>query len=240
MNTVHKAKMISYSKDNITGDITGLVAYFARVSNPENQINMANSEKLIQYLIKNNHWSPFEMVHMCIEVETTRDIARQLLRHRSFSFQEFSQRYAKATTLGLVTREARLQDTKNRQNSIDTDNNKLQNDWQSKQQDVIGKSLDAYNWAIDNGIAKEVARSVLPEGMIISRLYIAGNLRSFIHYLQLRMDLSTQKEHRILAQAIKDEVAKVFPIINTLCEVTETSKASAYTVTPVFKPILID
>ena len=177
-----------------------LIAYCARVSNPSNQTNTQTSEKLLKYCIRNQHWSIFEMVHLTLEINTTRDIARQILRHRSFSFQEFSQRYADASQLGFTIREARLQDTKNRQNSIETDDDALQKAWKMKQEQLVHESKLAYNWAIENGIAKEQARAILPEGNTNSRLYMAGTLRSWIHYCQLRMDPGTQKEHREIAK----------------------------------------
>ena len=174
------------------------IAYVARVSNPSNQSNTLTAPKLLKYLVKNKHWSPFEMVHICMEINTTRDIARQILRHRSFSFQEFSQRYAIAD-LGFEVREARIQDTKNRQNSIDTDNDDLKNEWERLQGFVTGAADRAYSWAIENGIAKEQARAVLPEGLTNSRMYMTGSLRSWIHYCQLRASNGTQKEHREIA-----------------------------------------
>lgn len=195
------ARVIAVSKptdESMTVD--EFIAYVARVSNPSNQNNSETASKLLKYLIKNKHWSPFEMVHVTMEINTTRDIARQILRHRSFSFQEFSQRYADPTKdLGFVTREARLQDTKNRQNSIETDDNKLQEDWERLQLELSFKFTEAYHWAIKNGIAKEQARAVLPEGLTVSRMYMAGSLRSWIHYCQLRMTAGTQKEHRMVA-----------------------------------------
>lgn len=219
-----KVKLISYSKpargmyDEGLTDMQELIAFCARVSNPSNQFNMATSAKLIKYLIDNKHWSPLEMVSACIEIETTRDIARQILRHRSFSFQEFSQRYADPTKdLDFVIREARLQDTKNRQNSIElsglTLNEKnLMEQWKWKQQEVIDAATHAYKWAIDNGIAKEQARAVLPEGNTVSRMYMNGSLRSWIHYIDVRSDKSTQKEHREIAEAIAKVIAEVFPL----------------------------
>jgi thymidylate synthase (FAD) len=195
--------------------MTELVAFCARVSNPSNQTNKDTSEKLIRYLVKNQHWSPLEMVSMCLEIETTRDIARQILRHRSFSFQEFSQRYADPTQeLDFVTREARLQDTKNRQNSIEVDDPLLQNEWYRAQQRVIYAAKREYEWAIKNGIAKEQARAVLPEGLTVSRLYMNGTLRSWIHYIQLRSENGTQKEHKEIAQKCAEVIAKVFPMAN--------------------------
>ena len=218
-----KVKLISYSKGVDSDDtITDLVAYCARVSNPANQDNKETSEKLIRYLINNKHWSPLEMVHMTLEIETTRDIARQILRHRSFSFQEFSQRYADPTKdLSFETREARLQDTKNRQNSIeldltDSENRDLNNLWLAKQQAVIRAAKDAYTWAVTNGIAKEQARAVLPEGLTTSRLYMVGTLRSWIHYIQLRRENGTQKEHMEIAKACARVISEVFPMSGEL------------------------
>tara|TARA_X000000368_G_scaffold394372_1_gene360851 strand:+ start:1489 stop:2151 length:663 start_codon:yes stop_codon:yes gene_type:complete len=214
-----KVKLISYSKPteevNNEGisDAQELVAFCARVSNPSNQLNTETSEKLITYLIKNAHWSPLEMVSACLEIETTRDIARQMLRHRSFSFQEFSQRYANPVKdLEFVTREARMQDPKNRQNSIETENTDIVNEWTSKQNEVIEIATNAYNWAIDSGIAKEQARSVLPEGNTVSRLYMNGTLRSWIHYIELRAANGTQKEHMEIAQACAEVINKIFPM----------------------------
>jgi thymidylate synthase (FAD) len=209
-----KVKLISYSKtDDNTQSIEELVAYCARVSNPQNQNNSDKNDKLIRYLIKNNHWSPFEMVNICLEIETTRDIARQMLRHRSFSFQEFSQRYAIAD-LGFEHRDARLQDYKNRQNSFDTDNQDLIQLWEKEQTIVIEASKKAYNWAIDNGIAKEQARVVLPEGITSSKLYMNGTLRSWIHYIQLRSKNGTQKEHQEVALACAEAIQPIFPMIS--------------------------
>ena len=214
-----KVKLISYSKpteevsDEGISDAQELVAFCARVSNPSNQLNTETSEKLITYLIKNAHWSPLEMVSACLEIETTRDIARQMLRHRSFSFQEFSQRYANPVEdLEFVTREARMQDPKNRQNSIDTDNSEIVNEWTSKQNEVIDAATNAYNWAIDSGIAKEQARSVLPEGNTVSRLYMNGTLRSWIHYIELRAGNGTQKEHMEIAKACAEVIHIIFPM----------------------------
>ena len=214
-----KVKIINYSQpaDNTVENMTELVAYCARVSNPSNQANKDTAEKLIKYLIKNKHWSPLEMVHLTLEIETTRDIARQILRHRSFSFQEFSQRYADPTKdLDFVLREARLQDTKNRQNSIETDNLALQAFWEERQKRVIEEAKNAYEWAIMNGIAKEQARAVLPEGLTVSRLYMAGTLRSWIHYIQLRSENGTQKEHINIAKACAEVIATVFPLSKEL------------------------
>ena len=225
-------KLISYSQQAIDPTKQGefefdlpnlqdLVAYCARVSNPSNQSNNETSEKLIKYLIKHKHWSPLEMVSVCIEVETTRDIARQLLRHRSFSFQEFSQRYADPTKeLDFVIREARLQDNKNRQNSIKTEDVELQTRWSLMQQRVIDEAKYVYDWAIENGIAKEQARVVLPEGNTISRLYVNGTLRSWIHYIDLRDGNGTQEEHAEIARACANVIAKVFPIIKSIREGT--------------------
>jgi thymidylate synthase (FAD) len=199
-----------------------LIAYCARVSNPSNQLNTDTSEKLIRYLIKHQHWSPLEMVSACIEITTTRDIARQILRHRSFSFQEFSQRYADPTKdLNFVLRDARRQDTKNRQNSVDLDmatdaDRFLAAQWETIQQGVITKSREAYEWAIVNGIAKEQARAVLPEGLIESRLYMNGTLRSWIHFIELRSANGTQKEHQEVAVACAKVIATIFPLTNSL------------------------
>lgn len=208
-------KIISYTQPAVdfAENMTDLVAYCARVSNPSNQSNKETSEKLIRYLINHQHWSPLEMVSMCLEIETTRDIARQILRHRSFSFQEFSQRYADPTKdLDFVTREARLQDEKNRQNSIETDDKMLQIEWERAQKRVIFTAKKEYEWAIKNGIAKEQARAVLPEGLTVSRLYMNGTLRSWIHYIQLRSANGTQKEHMEIAKACAEVIAKVFPM----------------------------
>jgi thymidylate synthase (FAD) len=211
-----KVKLISYSQpaeDVQLGDAQELVAFCARVSNPSNQYNTETSEKLINYLIKNQHWSPLEMVSACLEIETTRDIARQILRHRSFSFQEFSQRYADPTKdLDFVLREARLQDTKNRQNSIKTDDVELQDWWNKKQQFLINYVRETYSEAIERGIAKEQARAILPEGNTVSRLYINGTLRSFIHYIDVRSDKSTQLEHREIAKEIAKVISEIFPL----------------------------
>jgi thymidylate synthase (FAD) len=208
-----KVELISYSKTSDESQtLEDIVAYCARVSNPQNQNNSETNDKLIKYLIKNNHWSPFEMVSICLEIETTRDIARQMLRHRSFSFQEFSQRYAIAD-LGHQCREARLQDTKNRQNSIETDDLALSEEWYNQQQKIIHASQEAYDWAINNGIAKEQARVVLPEGITVSRLYMNGTLRSWIHYIQLRSKNGTQKEHQDIAIACAEKIEQIFPMI---------------------------
>ena len=218
-----KVKLISYSNptkefiDDGIDNAQELVAFCARVSNPSNQLNTETSEKLIKYLIKNAHWSPLEMVSACLEIETTRDIARQILRHRSFSFQEFSQRYANPVKdLEFVTREARLQDLKNRQNSIETDDEEITNMWIKKQEDLIENAKETYNWAIKNGIAKEQARAVLPEGNTVSRMYMNGTLRSWIHYIELRSGNGTQKEHMDIALACAEVVAKIFPMSKNL------------------------
>lgn len=200
--------------------VQDLVAFCARVSNPNNQFNKETSEKLIQYLVKHKHWSPLEMASACLEIETTRDIARQILRHRSFSFQEFSQRYADPKEFGkqFVTREARLQDTVNRQNSIETDNMALHALWEQYQKKVIDQCKDAYEWAINNGIAKEQARAVLPEGLTKSRLYMNGTLRSWIHYIELRSANGTQKEHMEIAKECARVIAHIFPMSETFVE----------------------
>lgn len=218
-----KVRLVSYSQpsaefleDGIE-DVQDLVAYCARVSNPSNQNNPETSAKLLNYLAKHKHWSPFEMASACLEIETTRDIARQILRHRSFSFQEFSQRYANPVTdLEFETRDARLQDEKNRQNSIALDpvNEEhmiLQMDWNEKQEAVISAAQEAYRWAIANGIAKEQARAVLPEGNTVSRMYMNGTLRSWIHYIELRGANGTQQEHMDIAHAIAQVIAEIFP-----------------------------
>ena len=211
-------KLISYTQGVDGKDLLQQVAYAARVSNPTNQNNEETSEKLVRYLIKNEHWSPLEMVNICLEIETTRDIARQILRHRSFSFQEFSQRYADASQLGFELKEARFQDTKNRQNSVefDLENEKerlLSIEWERAQKRVLYAVQKEYKWAIDNGIAKEQARAVLPEGMTNSRMYMNGTLRSWVHYIQLRSGNGTQKEHREIALACANEIETVFPMI---------------------------
>jgi thymidylate synthase (FAD) len=218
-----KAKIVGYTqpseefKDSFK-DVKDLVAFCARVSNPSNQYNTETSDKLIKYLLKHKHFSPFEMASVTLEIETTRDIARQLLRHRSFTFQEYSQRYADPTKdLVFVTREARLQDTKNRQNSLDLDLSQdeqrlLEYRWEQMQQNIIDRVKDTYIWAIEHGIAKEQARAILPEGLTMSRLYVQGSIRSFIHYIEVRTDESTQKEHRVLAKAISDVVSTIFNV----------------------------
>jgi thymidylate synthase (FAD) len=218
-----KVRMVSYSKpsremyDEGLIDVQELVAFCARVSNPSNQFNTETSEKLIKYLIKHQHWSPLEMVSACLEIETTRDIARQILRHRSFSFQEFSQRYADPTKdLSFVLREARLQDTKNRQNSVENNNLALAAWWEERQKRVIEEAKNAYEWAITNGIAKEQARAVLPEGLTVSRLYMNGTLRSWIHFIELRSANGTQKEHQEVARECAKVIAEVFPLAKEL------------------------
>ena len=216
-------RLLSYSqptdefRDMGLQDAQELIAYCARVSNPANQLNTDTSEKLIRYLIRHQHWSPLEMVSACIEITTTRDIARQILRHRSFSFQEFSQRYADPTQdLGFVLREARLQDTANRQNSIAIDDPDLQEQWERKQRLVIDAAKESYQWAIDHGIAKEQARSVLPEGLTESRLYMNGTLRSWIHFIELRSANGTQREHQNVAVACAKVIAEIFPMATKL------------------------
>ena len=205
-------------------DAQELIAYCARVSNPANQFNTETSERLIRYLIKHQHWSPLEMVSACLEIVTTRDIARQILRHRSFSFQEFSQRYADPTAEldeAFVLREARFQDTKNRQNSVDLDmadeqQKLLAYEWERAQKRVLYAVKKEYKWAIDNGIAKEQARAVLPEGLTVSRMYMNGTLRSWIHYIELRASNGTQKEHMDIARACAQAIAAIFPMTSTL------------------------
>lgn len=203
-------------------DAQELIAYCARVSNPSNQFNTETSEKLIRYLVKHAHWSPLEMVSACVEITTTRDIARQILRHRSFAFQEFSQRYADPTKdLNFIIREARLQDTKNRQNSVELDmadsgQRELARLWEEKQQDVIRAAKEAYTWAVQNGIAKEQARAVLPEGNTESRVYMNGTLRSWVHFIELRSGNGTQKEHQLVALACATAIAKIFPLAESL------------------------
>jgi thymidylate synthase (FAD) len=221
-------RLISYSQptaefaDLGVDDAQELIAYCARVSNPSNQLNTETSEKLIRYLVKHAHWSPLEMVSACVEITTTRDIARQILRHRSFSFQEFSQRYADPTKdLNFVTREARLQDTKNRQNSVELDladpeQRELARLWEEKQQAVIRAAREAYTWAVSNGIAKEQARAVLPEGNIESKLYMNGTLRSWVHFIELRSGNGTQKEHQLVALACAKAIAAIFPMTESL------------------------
>ena len=219
-------KLISYSqpeeefKNEGINDVQDLIAFCARVSNPSNQINTETSEKLIKYLIKHKHWSPLEMTSACLEINTTRDIARQILRHRSFSFQEFSQRYANPAEFGdqFVVREARLQDTKNRQNSIDVEDAELQAWWDAQQKFIIDNVSRIYQEAIDRGIAKEQARAILPEGNTKSRLYANGTIRSWIHYIELRAANGTQKEHMEIAKECAKVIAKIFPLANDILE----------------------
>jgi thymidylate synthase (FAD) len=215
-------KLVSYSRGEDGKNLLEQIAFVARVSNPSNQNNDATAEKLVRYLIKNNHWSPLEMVSACIEINTTRDIARQIIRHRSFSFQEFSQRYAVAD-MGFKLKEARLQDTKNRQNSVEIDANndkerQIAYQWEMMQQRVIIEAKNAYEWAIDKGIAKEQARGVLPE-ITLSRIYMAGTIRSWVHYIQLRSANGTQKEHREIALACADALEAIFPMIKEFVNV---------------------
>ena len=221
MEKMLKVQLISYSQPDqyFVENTTELIAFCARVSNPSNQNNTDTSEKLIRYLVKHKHWSPLEMVSMCLEIVTTRDIARQILRHRSFSFQEFSQRYADPTKeLDFVLREARLQDPKNRQNSIECDNPALQAFWETHQKRVLDAAKGAYDWAIENGIAKEQARAVLPEGLTESRLYMNGTLRSWIHFIELRSANGTQKEHQLIAKECAKVIATVFPMASEFVE----------------------
>ena len=213
-----------YQTEGAIADLDSLVAFCARVSNPSNQYNTETSDKLIKYLIKHKHWSPFEMASVCLEITTTRDIARQILRHRSFSFQEFSQRYADPVKdLSFCYREARLQDNKNRQNSIETQNELLSQYWLQMQEKVHQAAEDAYKWAVNNGIAKEVARAVLPEGLMLSRMYMHGTIRSWIHYIETRTDPSTQKEHRLIAAECAQEIAKVMPKITEFVSHNDSS-----------------
>ena len=223
-----EVRLVSYSTPTVEfadqgiDNVQELIAFCARVSNPSNQLNTETSEKLINYLVKHAHWSPLEMVSACVEITTTRDIARQILRHRSFAFQEFSQRYADPTTdLSFELREARLQDAKNRQNSVELDmenseHRELVRMWNEKQHAVIRAARDAYTWAVQNGIAKEQARAVLPEGNTVSRLYMNGTLRSWIHFIELRSGNGTQKEHQLVALACAKVIAEVFPMADRL------------------------
>jgi thymidylate synthase (FAD) len=216
----NKVKLVGYTmpdKDYFAGtgveSISDLITFCGRVSNPSNQMNMDTADKLINYLLKHKHFSPFEMCNAVLEIETTRDIARQILRHRSFAFQEFSQRYADPTTaLPMVVREARLQDTKNRQNSVETNDENLSYRWEVRQKQLIESAKETYDWAIENGIAKEVARSVLPEGNMMSRLYMNGTIRSWIHYLEVRTGNGTQKEHIEVAKQCAIALSKIFPM----------------------------
>ena len=224
MEKMLKVKLISYSEPAgempaTIDNVQDLIAFCARVSNPSNQSNTDTSEKLIRYLVKHKHWSPLEMVSACLEIETTRDIARQILRHRSFSFQEFSQRYADPTKeLDFVVRAARFQDEKNRQNSIEMEptigNAMIQDEWKRRQKEILAMVIDSYDWAIRNKIAKECARSILPEGNTVSRLYMNGTLRSWVHFIELRSGNGTQKEHMLIAQECAKVIAKVFPMAN--------------------------
>ena len=216
-----QVKLISYStapEGMELDDCQELIAFCARVSNPSNQMNTETSDKLIKYLIKHKHWSPLEMVSACLEINTTRDIAHQIVRHRSFSFQEFSQRYADPAEFGdqFELREARLQDTTNRQNSIDVDDEVLHNEWYDRQQKIIDLAKETYQWAINNGIAKEQARAVLPEGCTKTRLYMNGTLRSWVHYIDLRSANGTQKEHMEIAQACAKVIAEIFPLMESI------------------------
>lgn len=214
-----KVRLIGYTQPSANefiglDDVQDLIAYCARVSNPSNQLNQETAPKLLNYLAKHKHWSPFEMASATLEIETTRDIARQMLRHRSFAFQEFSQRYADPTTdLDFVIREARLQDTKNRQNSVDCNDLAIIGPWIEKQQEVIDKAKEVYKWAIENGIAKEQARAVLPEGNTVSRLYMQGSIRSWIHFIELRSGNGTQKEHMEVAREVSNAIARIFPLV---------------------------
>ena len=211
------AFIVACTRSVTSMSVDEFVAYVARVSNPSNQTNHQTAPKLMKYLIENKHWSPLEMAHVVMEIETTRDIARQILRHRSFAFQEFSQRYADPTKdLGFNTREARLQDIKNRQNSIEVDDQELQRAWDDKQAKMIGTATECYLWAINNGIAKEQARAVLPEGLTVSKMYMAGSLRSWIHYCQLRTTAGTQKEHRKIATDCWYSLIQEFPSLKDL------------------------
>ena len=223
---MNKVKIIAVTKPTFNQNhpfkepmmsVDEFIAYVARVSNPSNQSNHLTAQQLLKYLIKNKHWSPFELVNVVMEINTTRDIARQILRHRSFSFHEFSQRYADPTSdLGFVERQARLQDHKNRQNSIETEDDVLQKCWYAKQKQQIHEAQLAYKWAIDNGIAKEQARVVLPEGLTVSRMYMNGTLRSWIRYCEIRMAEGTQKEHREVATNAWHEIVRVFPTLGDL------------------------
>jgi len=220
-----KARLIAYSqpvKDEIIGldDVQDLIAYCARVSNPSNQLNQETAPKLLNYLSKHSHWSPFEMANATLEIETTRDIARQMLRHRSFAFQEFSQRYADIRDLDskMVVRKARLQDPKNRQNSVMTDDVSLHMAWEVHQRKVWNEAMKSYAWAIENGIAKEQARALLPEGNTPSRLYMQGSIRSWIHYVELRSSNGTHQEHMEIAIACAEAITKIFPSMDKFIE----------------------
>jgi len=225
---MNNVKLISYTQpdpdfiEEAEGidNLQELVAYCARVSNPSNQVNTETSERLIKYLVEHAHWSPLEMVNACLEINTTRDIAHQIVRHRSFAFQEFSQRYANVDAMenAFVKREARLQDPKNRQASIENDDYLLASAWSEKQDRVIAAAQEAYDWAIENGIAKEQARVVLPEGCTKTRLYMNGSIRSWVHYIELRSGNGTQKEHAEIAKACAHQIAKIFPSIFEFAE----------------------
>ena len=221
---MNNVKLIGVTQPTISNEVTRnwmtaeqLIAYCARVSNPANQDN-PDSERLLKYLVKHKHWSPFEMVHVVMEINTTRDIARQILRHRSFSFQEFSQRYAKVGSDTFITRDARLQDDKNRQNSIDTDDKNVWEEWIAMQAKIMSNAKVAYERALEMGIAKEQARVVLPEGLTMSRMYMSGSLRSWIHYCELRMANGTQKEHRLIAEQCWNVIVEQFPSLKTVLE----------------------
>lgn len=213
-----KVTLIAITKPCVAGleSAEDLVAYTARVSNPSNQLNQETAPKLLKYLVKHQHWSPFEMAHIVLEIETTRDIARQILRHRSFSFQEFSQRYARADELGFSRREARMQDAKNRQASVESTDHELQKLWELKQSELLHQVKDVYTWALSNNIAKEQARAVLPEGLTMSRMYMSGSLRSWLHYCAVRCDVATQKEHREVASKALEILQQEFPSIADL------------------------
>jgi len=216
-------KIIAYTQPyELKFTAEDFISYVTRVSNPHNQHNTLTSNKLLKYLVDHSHWSPFEMAHVTMEINTTRDIARQILRHRSFSFQEFSQRYADPTDdLGFSTRDSRLQDPKNRQNSIENEDYALLDKWKDKQAKVINEALGAYKWALKNNIAKEQARAVLPEGLTMSRLYMAGSVRSWIHYCQLRMANGTQKEHREIAEGCWYSLLEIYPVLSGIIETNE-------------------
>jgi thymidylate synthase (FAD) len=225
-----KVKLVSFTVPctdelPLDSDVLDLIAFCARVSNPSNQQNTDTSDKLIKYLVKHKHWSPFEMANATLEIETTRDIARQILRHRSFTFQEFSQRYADPVKeLTFTTREARLQDQKNRQNSVETNDEVLQGMWTKMQEKVTQEAITAYNWAVTKGIAKEVARAVLPEGLTMSRMYVNGTIRSWLHYIDIRSDVATQKEHREIALACAKVIAEIFPMVTEFAHNAEESR----------------
>lgn len=213
-----KVTLVAITKPVVPGVLSAeeFIAYAAKVSNPDNQINRETAPRLMQYLIKNKHWSPFEMAHMVLEIQTTRDIARQILRHRSFSFQEFSQRYADATRLGFTVSEARLQDDKNRQASIDLDSSELQLEWEEQQKKVLDAVMEAHEWAVGNNIAKEVRRKVYPEGLTNSTMYMSGTVRSWLHYVMERRQPGTQKEHRVIANQASAIIQQEFPSISSI------------------------